>query len=614
MTWAHPTYLVLLLLAVGLAALGVWAWRRRRAALEAFAAVEALRALIPPRVMRMRGWQVALSSLALTLMVLAAAGPRLGFDWQQQKAKGVAISVVLDVSRSMDAMDDGSTPRLTMAKRKVADFVGLLRGDVVGLVLFAAGGYPRLPLTADYGTILWALDDTSTETIRAQGTSMAGALDIAAGQLTHAGASGKAILLVSDGEGHDEDPDLNAALARVKEANIRIFALGIGESKGAPIPLPEGGFKKDRNGDVVLSKLDEALLTRLASETGGAYVHAGPSVADVRGLYESEIREKLEASERGVRRDKVWHEQYQWPLAGALAMMVLSTLLGIGRFSMAPLLLAAVLLPGVAHAGAREDGLAAAKKSDWSTAIEQLGRARVEDPGDEQVGHALGEALYRAGRYREAEGVFRSLAQSDPDHRATHLYNAGNSAYKDGRLDDAAQYLKQAIAADPKMAQAQQNATAVDKEIAARRQQKPPEQKPEDGQDQQDQQQQDQQDQQAQNQPQPQDGQQQQPKDGQDQQQPGQEQQQDAQAQQDPKQQDGQEQGGEKKDGEQQDGQAEGEPDMKQDEESPDSVGVDGEPKGPGEMTKEEAARMVDSVPDGTPRVAMGGHEAEKDW
>lgn len=272
MTWAHPTYLILLLLAAGLAVLGVWAWRKRRDALHAFAAVEALRALMPPGVLRLRGWQVALGSLTFALMVTAAAGPRLGFDWQQQKAKGVAISVVLDVSRSMDAMDDGSTPRLVIAKRKVSDFVGLLRGDVVGLVLFAAGGYPRLPLTADYATILWALDDTSTETIRAQGTSLAGALEVAAGQLSHAGASGKAILLVSDGEGHDDDPDLAGAIAKVKEANIRVFALGVGETKGAPIPLAEGGFKKDRDGDVVLSKLDEGLLTRLASETGGAYV------------------------------------------------------------------------------------------------------------------------------------------------------------------------------------------------------------------------------------------------------------------------------------------------------------------------------------------------------
>lgn len=610
--WAHPPWLLALGLVPVVALLGAWAWRRRRQALEIFAAIEVLRQLVPMEVLRIRAWQVALGALAIAGMALAAAGPRLGFEWETRRAKGVAIAVVLDVSRSMDAMDDGSTSRLTVARRKVSDFVGLCRGDVVALVLFANGAFPRIPLTADYGTLLWALEDTSTETLRAQGTTLADALVSATRLLDRAGSAGKAILLVSDGEGHDDEARLEGALAKVREAEVRIFALGVGEEKGAPIPLAEGGFKKDRDGNVVLSKLDPARLTRLASATGGAYVQAGPSVSDVKQLYESEIREKLQAAERDARRDKVWNERFQWPLAGALLMMALSAAIGVARKpTLAALLLALLLLPARAEASSRDDGLAAAARKEWSEAIRLLGQARVEDPADVGVGHALGEALYRAGRYREAEQVFRSLSQADREHLARHLYNAGNSAYRDGRLDDAAEYLRQAVQADPEFAAAQQNATAVEKEIAARRQQKPPEQEPSSGE----------------SEPQPQsdagaEGQQGQPQDQQGEPQQGEQQgegepsapgQPQAGEQGEERGEPGQRQpesGGEGEPAEGE-GSASGEPELDQ---TGDEAAQVVEEEGGGGMSKEEAARLVESVPDGQARTVQGGEEAEKDW
>lgn len=330
MTWAEPGALYLLLLALLAVPAVVWAWRSRGAALRSLGSPAMLAQGLSPGTDRARAVQALLVPFVLAGLALALAGPRSGFDWQQQKMEGVSIVAVLDVSRSMDAADV-SPSRLVVAERELRDLSALLRGDAVGLVLFAQGAWTRIPLTTDYATWRWALDDTSTGTIRAQGTSLSAALDAAVKLLGRAEGTGKAVLLVSDGEDHDDDAALTAALARANEAGVHIYALGVGTPQGAPVPLEGGGFKTDAAGSVVVSKLDEARLARVAEATGGAYVRAVPGDADVRGLYEQEIRGKLAASERGVRRDKLWHEQFQWPLGLALAAMVIGAALGVRR-------------------------------------------------------------------------------------------------------------------------------------------------------------------------------------------------------------------------------------------------------------------------------------------
>lgn len=330
MSWAQPDTLWALLLAPLAALLALWAWRRRAAALGTIASPAMLEQLLSRGVNGARLFQGVLAPFIVLGLTLALAGPRMGFDWQQTTMEGVSIVAVLDVSRSMDAQDV-SPSRLVVAQRELKDFSGLLRGDAVGLVLFAQGAWTRIPLTTDYGTWRWALDDTTTGTIRAQGTSLSAALDAALKLLSRADGSGKAILLVSDGEDHDDEASVAAALARVTEANAHVYVIGVGTEAGAPLPLEGGGLKKDESGSVVVSKLDEARLIRVAEATGGAYVRSVPGDGDVRGLYEAEIRGKLTASERGVRRDKLWHEQFMWPLGLALAGMVISAGLGIRR-------------------------------------------------------------------------------------------------------------------------------------------------------------------------------------------------------------------------------------------------------------------------------------------
>ncbi|MDP2309346.1 MAG: VWA domain-containing protein [Pseudomonadota bacterium] len=652
MNWARPDLLALLLLVPLALLVVVYAERARWRNLTLLAALDVLPTLLPPRLRSIRTWQAVLAVVTTLALALAAAGPRLGFEWQQQKVEGISLVVVLDVSRSMDAQDV-SPSRIERARREILDLVGLLRGDAVGLVIFAAGPYVRIPLTVDYDTFTWAVKDSSSLTIRAQGSALAGALDAASGLLEKAEGSGKAILLVSDGESHDDPATMDAALARVLAAGVRVYALGVGEPGGAPIPLEEGGFKKDASGDVVLSRLDEVVLQRLAAATGGAYVRAVASDEDVRALYETEIRGKLEASERSVRREKLPLERFQWPLGLALVSMSISAGIGIGRRrggaaraargGAAAGLLVALLFGAStdAWAGPAEDGKAALRAEQWEKAAELLGQARVENPRDAEATRGLAEALYRSGRVREAEQLFRTLAEQDPAHRAVHLYNAGNAAYRGGRLADALQDFRSAAQADPQFKPAQTNATAVERELAARTEPPPPESGEEQGEEQAGEQ-----EEQASGEQQGQDGQaegqepppgeeaQDQGKGGEPGEDPGKAGE-DGQASEGPPPEGGPsgkpgtgsdvDDAG-RREGTPLDGQgeptdqepgAEGEPALSSEgEDGVEATGEaeDGTPNGTGEMTREQAARLVDSVPDGTPRVVVGGRGTEKDW
>lgn len=603
MTWGHAdllAWLVLVPVAAAVVGLG-WVWRSR--ALAALGAGGAALGWVSAA----RAAQALLALGVLVLLVFAAAGPRIGFDWEQRRMEGVSLVAVLDVSRSMDAQDV-SPSRMERARRELLDLADLLGGDAVGLVLFAEGAWVRIPLTVDYDTFRWAVKDSSSDTIRAQGTALSGAIDAAVEMLARAPGAGKGVLVVSDGEVHEEDGAVDQAVERARAAGVRIYALGVGEPAGAPVPLAEGGFKKDAGGQVVLSRLDEGRLRSLAAATSGAYVRAVPSDEDVRAIYLGEIRQKLEAAERGVRREQVWRERYMWPAGLALGLMVLSAALGIGlRPRLGVLVLVGLLLPATARAGVEEDAWAAYAAQRWEEAAEKLAQARLDDPEDHRLTRALGTALYQAGRFREAEGIFAQAAAGgrDEEARARDLFNAGHAAYRAGALDRAARHFGEAAQADPDLPAAKQNADAVAREIQARRQppsdpppepaegdspppgqeppagEQPPAQAPPGGE----------------GQPPPPEGQPESapPGEGPPEGEPP------------PGESPAEPQPGEPE--------AEGEPDEGEPGEGEPGEGeVAVEEPGGGDLTAEQAGRIVDAVPEGRPRTSKGGRSGREDW
>lgn len=454
MSWGRPELLYLLwgapLLLLGVA----FALRARRRALASLGALVAgLAGPSAERLHRRRllGWVVV-----ATLTVLALGQPRWGYRWQELKREGVALVVVLDVSASMNAADV-SPSRMERASRKVLDLLDLLAGDRVGLVLFAAGAYPRVPLTLDYDAVRQIVRDSDTQSLGAQGSDLGAAIDEAGKLLASAEGADKAILVISDGEDHVGE-GLNAA-KRASEAGVHIYTLGVGTPDGAPIPVEGGGFKNDPSGQVVLSRLDEDGLKAIAAAGAGAYARAGAGAADLRALYEDEIRGKLATAEQGSRRDRVWDERYQWPLGVALVLGVL--LSGMrARPAAAALLLAAALVAGApARAGDAE--------------VERLTALQLQNPGDLHVSEQLGEALFKAGDYARAEEVLRGVAERSDDaaQRARARYNEGLAAYRGGRLHRAVEDWQQVLKDQPDHKPAAQNISSVQKELQMRMQQ-----------------------------------------------------------------------------------------------------------------------------------------------
>ncbi len=474
MTLATPDWLHLLWGLPLLVLVAVWAARARRRDLTALFSMGVLAGRVPAGLERRRAWTTTLALLGLALVALAAAQPRWGFSWRELRSEGVEIVLVLDVSWSMDA-EDVEPSRLERGRREILDLLQLLPTDRVGLIIFAAGAYPRVPLTLDHDALERIVRNTDSGTIQAQGSAIGAALEESVSLFSDDGEADRAVVLLSDGELWDED--LSEAVDLLRAGEVRVYSLGIGTEGGAPIPLSSGGFKKD-GGSVVLTQLQEEGLKRVASSTGGTYLRSVAGAQDVRALADR-IHGELAASVTTVKRDKIWDERFQWPLAGGLGLLLLGTLLGDGRMrrSTAGLLLVGMLAAGPARADALADAQQQLAEGQTSQAVDALTRLQVERPGDPGVAWSLGEALFQSGRYDDAARVFTDLADRAPDteHSLGSRYNSGLSHYGAGRLEEAVRDWDRVLEQDPDNVAAKQNADAVRQELAHRQQQPPPE-------------------------------------------------------------------------------------------------------------------------------------------
>ena len=223
-----------------------------------------------------------------------------------------------------DAETGGSLPRLERAKREIADLLNLLDGDRIGLVAFAGTAFVECPLTLDYSAASLFLEDIDTDLIPVKGTAIADAITTAVTAFEGGAADSRAVILITDGEDHT-----GRALAAAEEAQrqgVRIFAIGIGKPEGSPIPLARGGFRKDRNGEMILSKLDETTLQKIALTTGGKYVRSVTGDLDLESIYLEGIKTSLVDRDLESSRRKRWEHRFQWFLALALLALFLEPL------------------------------------------------------------------------------------------------------------------------------------------------------------------------------------------------------------------------------------------------------------------------------------------------
>jgi Ca-activated chloride channel family protein len=487
--WRDPWSFAGLVLVAGLGAFLVWARHRRARALAAFVAA-ALQPTVAPDVdPRRRALRAGLLVAAAGLIVLALAGPMWGFRWEQVRRQGIDLVIALDTSRSMLATDV-KPDRLARAKLAVRDLVAEARGDRLALVPFAGTAFLLCPLTLDTGAFLQSLAAVEVGIIPRGGTTLPAAIDASLAAFEGREASHQAVVLITDGESHEGD--LDAALATAKERGVRIFTVGIGTPEGELVPGDGGAFFKDRRGQVVKSRLDEATLERIAVDTGGVYLRAAGAGLGLPELYRDHIA-TLDKRELESTLERRYELRYQLPLGLAFLLLLVERLIGDRpgrrgwwrwRGAAAAALLGFMSVGWLdPHAVARE-GNRLYDQGKFDEAAERYNQALVDEPDSGRLHFNLGDARYKSGKYDEALGSFAKVPPADdqPTREARLAYNVGNTKYRQGEALEAAEPQKtlglwaealvayrRALAANPDDGDARWNHELVERKIAALR-------------------------------------------------------------------------------------------------------------------------------------------------
>ena len=336
MRFAHPEILWFLLALPALALAGWIATARKRRALRRFAGgADTLQRFTQDISTHRRVAKVLLLQLALLTSLLAAARPQWGKLVDEVQQAGVDVVVLMDTSLSM-AAEDLAPSRLELARDEIDTLLEALAGDRVALITFA--GLPSLacPLTVDHGAVRLFLDAVEPEVVQVPGTALAEAIELgieAFGEFDIVGADrSRAMVLFTDGEDHEGGID--EVLPKLEKAGVIVHAIGVGTTRGAPIPVAgeaegAGRFKKDAEGRLVTTRLDEAVLQQLAFETGGHYYAATAGAREVDELIQT--ISGMAASEFGATLRTRYKERYQIPLSIALCALIAEALLGDPR-------------------------------------------------------------------------------------------------------------------------------------------------------------------------------------------------------------------------------------------------------------------------------------------
>ena len=317
--FANPEYLWLLWLLPLLVAVWTAAGQLARRRLSRFGRLETIRPLMPDASTGRRRLKFILYLTAFALLTLALARPQLGSKLREVESRGIEMMLVVDVSNSMLA-EDFQPNRLERTKYAIGKLFEGLQQDRVGLVVFAGEPKVQLPITSDYRMARAFARRIDPSLVSVQGTAIGKALEQAL--LSFSGdteeSHGRVIILITDGENHDDDAI--AVAERAAQMGVKIFTIGIGTPEGAPIQIG-GEFIKDETGEMVVSKLNEEMLARIADITGGAYVRSSKQSIGLDEIVKA-INE-MEQTELSMVRFEEFNEQYQYLLIAALALLLL---------------------------------------------------------------------------------------------------------------------------------------------------------------------------------------------------------------------------------------------------------------------------------------------------
>ena len=321
MRFGEPLYFYFLWCLVPLIFFMVWGMKKKRQLALKFCGNSLLSKLVHPGVEKRHRNKTIFIVLAILFLLLALTRPRWGYQWEDMHQRGVDVIVALDVSSSMLA-EDIKPNRLERAKRKISDLLDMMSGDRIGLVAFAGTSFVQCPLTLDYGAARIFLSAIDTQLIPVQGTAIGNAIDTSVKAFRTQEKKSKAMILITDGE--DQTGKALSAAKSAGDQGVKIYTIGIGGEIGAPLPNPSGagGFRKNQQGEVILSKLDETTLQQIALETGGSYVRSVTGDIDLKTIYKDQIKKNIAKKELKSERRKIWQERFQWFIFLALICLV----------------------------------------------------------------------------------------------------------------------------------------------------------------------------------------------------------------------------------------------------------------------------------------------------
>lgn len=327
MKFASPEYFYLLIIIPIIWAVYIYTNYKRKKNLQAYGEMELLKNLMPEVSNYRPGIKFWLSLVALALIVVVLARPQFGSKKETVKRQGIEVVIALDISNSMMAQDIAPN-RLEKAKKIISRLIDKFENDKVGLIVFAGDAFVQLPITNDFISAKMFLETITPALISRQGTDIGGAISLAMKSFTPKEGIGKAIIVITDGENHEGGAEEAARLAAEKGMNV--YLLGVGSLDGAPIPV-EGtkDYRRDKEGNVVVTKLNEGMAQTIAQAGNGAYIRVD-NTNNAQKLLESEVN-KLAKADVETEVYTEFNEQFEFVAWIAFLLLVVESLILTGK-------------------------------------------------------------------------------------------------------------------------------------------------------------------------------------------------------------------------------------------------------------------------------------------
>ena len=270
--------------------------------------------------------KTSLTLLIISILVFGLVNPKIGTELKTVKREGVDIVFAIDVSKSMLA-EDIAPNRIFKAKRLVSEIFNKLGSDRVGIIAYASTAIPVLPITNDFSSAKMFLESLNTDMLSSQGTSIVEAIELSKGYFDDENQTNRVLCILSDGEDHEYDE--NQFISTLSDSGIIILSVGLGSTKGAPIPIKENNivksYKKDDKGDVVITKLNDELLKKIATQSSGKYIK-GDNTSLVVDEIINELKE-MDKKEFESKQFVSFKDQFQWFLGAGLLLFLVNSII-----------------------------------------------------------------------------------------------------------------------------------------------------------------------------------------------------------------------------------------------------------------------------------------------